>query len=393
MKHRVRPPGTIVSLLTVGLVLAACGASPTDSPDAGDAGGAAESTCDEGNSTEDVFAAVDGQEGDERFDTLLALAEEEPSLFGFYHSGTFTAEIEAFQELTGLEVADFEATSERVMERANAEQQAGRLNSAVILGGDEDVEALYEEGGLADLETTARDLVPDNQQSDSWVSPVVIMMMPAYNTNAVDPADAPKTWEEFFTDFDGRVGIEVTDWQWYAALVQNYFVGQQGMTEDEAIALITEGLQGAQTVDGHTLTASLLASEQYDYVPNVFAHYVPGLAEEGAPVTYEGLSPDMPPVYLQLGVGLTEGTCQAASGLLFLEFLMSAEGQEIIASRDYVAPASSYEGESLLEQYPNAMPGETEPREGQTKAEANQEWIDKYDELLRAIGGTDPITD
>jgi iron(III) transport system substrate-binding protein len=393
MTHRLRPAGTVASLLTAGLVLAACGSAPTDTPAAGGGGdGADAAACEDGNSPQEAYAAVEGQTGDERYETLLALAKEESAPFGYYHSGTFTAEIEAFQEKTGLEVGDFEATSERVMERARAEQEAGRVNSAVILGGDEDMQALYAAGGLADLETTARELVGEEQQAEAWVSPVVIMMMPAYNTKAVNPADAPETWEEFFTEFDGRVGIEITDWKWYAALVQQYFMEQQGMTEEEAIALITQGLQGAQTVDGHTLTASLLASEQYDYVPNVFAHYIPGLQEEGAPVTYDNLSPDMPPVYLQLGVGLTEGTCQAASGLLFLEFLMSSEGQEIIASRDYVAPATSYEGESLLEQYPNAMPGEPVARDGQSPAEANQEWIAKYDELLRAIGGSEPIS-
>jgi iron(III) transport system substrate-binding protein len=393
MHRRPRFARTAAGLLSAGLALTACGESPTDTP-SGDAAAAGEGggECSDGNSPEDVYAEVEGLTGQEYTDALLSLAEEETQPFGYYHSGTFTAEIEAFQEKYGLEVADFEATSERVMERARSEQEAGRINSAVILGGDEDMQALYTEGGLADLESPTREFVGEDQQAESWVSPVVIMMMPAYNTKAIDPAAAPQTWEQFFTEFDGRIGIEITDWQWYAAIVQNYLVGQQGMTEEEAIAMVTEGLQGAQPVDGHTLTASLLASEQYDYVPNVFAHYIPGLQEEGAPVTYDNLSPDMPPFYLQLGVGLTAGTCQAASGLLFIDFLMSSEGQEIIASRDYVAPSSTYEGESLLEQYPNAIPAEPEPREGQSQAEANQEWIDKYDELLRSIGG-EPITD
>jgi hypothetical protein len=38
------------------------------------------------------------------------------------------------------------------------------------------------------------------------------------------------------------------------------------------------------------------------------------------------------------------------------------------------------------------MPGEPVARDGQSPAEANQEWIAKYDELLRAIGGSEPIS-
>src|SRR5687768_15699557 len=103
MHRRPNLVRTAAGLLTAGLVLTACGESPTDSPSGEAAGPADASECADGNSPEEVYGAVEGQTGEEYTETLLSLAEEETQPFGFYHSGTFTAEIEAFQEKYGLE--------------------------------------------------------------------------------------------------------------------------------------------------------------------------------------------------------------------------------------------------------------------------------------------------
>jgi iron(III) transport system substrate-binding protein len=389
MFTRLSVTRTVAPLLSVGLLIAACGSSPTDTEsDGGKAG-----DCSKGHSPQEVYDATKGQSGEEYASTLAKLAKDEQQPFGFYHSGTFTEEIEAFQKkYDGLKVGDFDATSERVMERVRSEKKAGRVGSATVLGGDEDLEALNLEGGLAKLEAPSREFLTEDQQGDTWVSPVGIMAMPSYNSKSLSKDELPKSWEDFFTNFKGEVGIEITDWPWFSAVVTRYLMGEKGMSEKDAIAMVTKGLHNAQTVDGHTLVASLLASKQYDYVPNVYAHYIPGLQADGAPVEYQDLPADMPPTYLQLGIGLTEGTCQAASGLLFIDFLMSKEGQDIIASRNYIAPSSTYEGETLLDKYPNAMPDGPVVKDGQTQQEANDEWAQKYDEVLRTIGGK-PLTD
>jgi iron(III) transport system substrate-binding protein len=389
MHFRLNMARTVAPLLSVGLLVAACGSSPTDTQATGGKAG----DCSNGNSVQDVYAATKGQSGDEYDATLLKLAKDEQQPFGFYHSGTFTEEIEVFEKkYDGLKVGDFEATSERVMERARSEQKAGRIGSAVILGGDRDMDALTAEGGLAKLEAPSREYLKEDQQADTWVSPIGIMAMPSFNTKSLSKDELPKSWEDFLTNFKGKIGIEITDWPWYAGLVTRYLEGEKGMSEEDAIAMVTKGLHNAQTVDGHTLVASLLASKQYDYVPNVYAHYIPGLQADGAPVSYQDLPEDLPPFYHQLGVGVSEGSCQAASGLLFIDFLMSKEGQDIIASRNYIAPASTFEGETLLDKYPNYLEGLPVPKDGQTQQEANEEWAQKYDELLRTIGGK-PLSD
>lgn len=380
---------TLVPLLSVGLLMTAC-SSATDTTSASGKSG----KCTSGHSLDDVYAATKGQTGQQYEDTLYKLAKDEPQPFGFYHSGTFEQEVAAFEKkYSGLKVGDYEATSERVMERAKSEHKAGRVSSAVLLGGDTDLDALAaEDGAIAKLETPTRSYLKKDQQGDTWVSPMGIMQMPTYNAKGMSASDVPKNWVDFFNNFNGKIGIELTDWPWFSAIVTRYLMGEKKMSEKDAIALVTKGLHHAQTVDGHTLVGSLLASNQYDFVPNAYAQYIPDLQKNGAPVKYpDPLPADLPPAYIQLGMGPTTGTCQAASGLLLIDFFMSKEGQDIIASRDYVAPSSTYEGKTLLDQYPNALISKPVLEPGQTEQQADAEWEKKYDDLVRTIGGK-PLT-
>lgn len=367
----------LAGIAALGVALAGCGASPTDTGGPGGGGGA---------DIQSVYAAVAGLTGQQRFDKLLELAKEEGGEVSIYHATDLKPVVEGFEQKTGLHVNDFKATSERVAERLSHEASAGRAGSDIFLVSVEDVPGLRAAGAIAPLDTPALDTVTDEFKADGVVSPLVILLMPSYNTDSVTPADLPRTWEDLFTNFPGRIGIELTDWQWYETLVTKYFVDQKGMTEDQAIALVTDGLKGARTVDGHSLLATLLVSGEFTYAPTQYAQYTASNAATGGPVSYDGLSPDMPPIATgPLPLGLSAGSSHPASGLLFLEYMMSEEGQEVIADMNYVPTASTYPGETLLEKYPNTIfmqeVSSVEP------PEQRQKWQANFDVLLRSIGG------
>jgi iron(III) transport system substrate-binding protein len=366
----------------IGVALAACGDSPTDSAAPAPAIGGEEQTA-----LEAVYAEVDGLEGQERFDKLLELAKAQGDGCGYYHAGNQEKDVAAFQEATGLKIEDFQATSERVAERVVNEDKANQVGSSVILGSAADLTGLVDAGVMAVLDTPALEYVDDRFKTESWVAPISIIEMPTYNTSKVDEQNAPKSWEEFFTEFDGRKGVEITSWPWFATLVQQYFVEQKGMSEEEAMEMISNGLRGASTVDGNTLVPSLLASGEFDYVPNVYAHTVPKLVEAGAPLTYIESNPDMPPSIIALSMGLPRNAPNPACGLLFLEWSLSEDGQNVIASKNYVPTSSTYNGDTLLEQYPNAM-FEKVLVQG---ADVHEEWKAKWDKVLREAGTQAPI--
>jgi iron(III) transport system substrate-binding protein len=378
MTARSRTPRGLAALLAVSLAAVACGSSPTDTHSAG-AGPA-------GAALDDVYAAVAGLTGEPRYEKLLELAKAEGGEVSFYHASDMKPVIAGFEEKTGLRVLDFKATSERVSERLAQEQSVSKPGSDLFLVGVQDTRGLREAGVIDKLDSPVLDTVTDEAKSDGLVSPLVILLMPTYNTDTIKPGDLPTSWEDFFTSFTGRKAIEVTDWQWYATLVTKYFMAQKGMTEDQAKSIISDGLKGAFTVDGHTLQGTLLASGQYDYAPTMYSQYAISQAKAGAPVTYEGLAPDMPPIATgPLPLGLTTGGPHPASALLFLEYMMSDAGQSIIADMNYVPTASSYPGQTLLEVFPNTifMEDVSHP----ASLEERDKWVAEFDVLVRSIGG------
>jgi iron(III) transport system substrate-binding protein len=381
MTVRSIPLRAAAAALGVGVLVAACGSSPTDTAPA------AQPQVEDGSTLEGVYEAVDGLEGQERFDKLVQLAEDAGGSCSYYHVGKQDKDVEAFNERTGLTVEGFQSTAERMAERVSNEQKANQVGSSVILGSLAEIQELQRQGALAQLNTPTTETVEDDFKGDGWVSPIALMQMPTYNTDKLKAEDAPKTWEEFFTSFDGRKAIEITTWPWFATIVQQYFVEQKGMTEEAAIEMIQNSLRGASTVDGNVLVPSLLASGQFDYVPNAYAHAATALEKKGAPITFAETSEDMPPAIFALGMALTANSPNPACGLAFLEWSMSEEGQDVVASKNYVPTASTYGGETLLEQHPNALFQSIDlaPREEQ------EEWRAKFDKMLRDAGTQQPI--
>lgn len=378
MKVRIGSLRGATGLLAVALVVAACGASPADTGGARAAGGGA------GGDLHAVYQAVDGLTGQQRYDQLLKLAKDAGGVVGFYHSGDMKPEVAAFENATGLQVKDFQATAERIDERVNQENQTGQQASDVVLTGGPDIAVLTQYEAVADLKTPTSAYVQQGYTTGTSVSPYAIMEMPTHNTQRTSPNQLPQNWTEFFQKPPGLVGIEITDWHWYEAIVRKYFMDKKGMTEQQAIDLVTSGLKGAQQVDGHTLVANLLASGQYGYVPNLFAHYVPDLQRSGAPISYDNLPPDLPPFVVALRIALTAGGKNPAGGLLLLEWMMGPDGQKVIADQGYVPMSNQFAGDTLLKKYPNAI---QEDFIEDTPQDAKN-WQDKFDVLLRAIGGT-----
>lgn len=366
--------------LLTGVMLAACGASPTDT-----GGGKPASSGSGNNDLQAVYKAVEGLSGQQRVDKLTQLAKDAGGTVGFYHSGDLKPEAQAFEKATGLKVNDFQATSERVMERVSQEQKANQQGSDVVLGGAADMKHLGDQGGLDDLKSPVTDYVGADYKSGHDVSPIAIMDMPTYNTEQVSADKLPKTWEDLFRNPPGRLGIEITDSPWYETIIRKYFMQQKGMSEADAINLVNNAYRGAQQIDGHTLVANLLASGQMAYVANVYAHYVPGLVKSGAPISYDNLSPTMPPFVETLTAGITKGGKNPAGGLLLLEWLMGPDGQKVIAGQGYVPTSNQYQGgQTLLQKYPNAIVQDLYLTDTD---QDNKYWDDKFQALLQFIGG------
>jgi iron(III) transport system substrate-binding protein len=374
MSVRLIRLSSAVGAFGLAVSLAACGSSPTDS-EGGDASGGS------GGSLDEVYQEVDGLEGEERMDRLVELAEENGGKVGWYYVGDMTALIDGFEEATGLSVVDYQTVSEDLAERAGQEFQTDQQGSDLLLGAAVDLETLDGDGVLGTLETPAVEDVDESYTGPNAIAPYANLFATAYNTDLIEPGQEPSSYEELFDGSYGRLGIETGDWYWYQAVVRQYFMDKKGMTEQEAIDLITDGLASASQVEGHSLLAELLASGEYAATPHTFTHSVVPLVEADAPIDFVENSDDIPPVALTNTMGITEGGPNPAGGLALLEWLMSSDGQQIFADLNYLTTSNSFTGESIRDDFPTPLVVDT------GNAEDQQEWQAKYDELLQTIGG------
>jgi iron(III) transport system substrate-binding protein len=311
-------------------VAAACGGDDddggTDAAGGDEAGQEAPAT----PSVQAVYDELEGLEGEARTQRLIELAEAEDADLSYYTSLNVDESapvIEAFSDAYDIDVDLYRASSSTVLQRVIQEADAGFAGADAILLNGPEMAALDDEGLLQPFESPlTEDIVPE-AVFETWAGVYLNLFVAAWNTDRVDEGAAPTSWEDVLTGYDGSLAMELGDFDWFATLVQGYFMDQQGMSEEEAVDVFRQAADGARIVDGHTLMTELLAAGEYDVAASAYHHRVQRLAGEGAPITFE---PAVEPIVIRPnGVGIYRDTDAPATALLFCEFMMS-DAQELL---------------------------------------------------------------
>lgn len=321
-----------LAVAVVGLLIVACGSAPptsaeqatgeSDSPSRS-AGG---ETVDSASALDDVYAAVEGLAGEERRARLLDLSSAEGAELSFYT--TFALEeaepvIAEFEDATGVTVNVYRAPSSSFLQRVLREAEANYKGSDVVSSNGSEMVILEDEGLLAPLSTPADDDMPESYvQSDSWTVNYLNVFTPAWNINAVSPEEAPTTWVE--TLQAENLSLEVTDNAWLMELL-TYLQEEEGMSEEEGIALFEEAAADAVMVDGHSVQNELLAGGEFDVAAATYMHRSEQFVQDGAPIAWE---PAVEPMIASPnGIGIHRDVQHPATALLFIEFMLTDSQQ------------------------------------------------------------------
>ena len=122
----------------------------------------------------------------------------------------------------------------------------------------------------------------------------------------------------------GQVGIVQTAYEWFAVMLQG--IGQQkGMAFISALAK-----QQPQLRNGRTLLAQLVAAGEVNSALAAYSQNFENLKRDGAPVDWVPLDP----VYGNLNpMGLSAKAPRPNAGRLFIDFVLSKGGQEVIRAQ------------------------------------------------------------
>ena len=245
-----------------------------------------------------------------------------------------SALVDAFQKKYELKVTVWRASGEKVIQRAVTEAHAHRFTPDVFESDAVVLEALYREKLLQEFYSPAFKDLPATafQPGHFYVADRFNFFTMVFNTHLVKPEEAPKSYQDLLNPrWSGKLGLEAGDSDWFAAMVKN-------MGEVQGLAYFHRLKENKpQMRKGHTLMAELVAAGEIPIAVALYNHAAERLVKAGAPIEWRALAPTMGRAG---ALGVASNVAHPHAALLWVDFSLSKEGQEVIKSRERV-PASN----------------------------------------------------
>jgi iron(III) transport system substrate-binding protein len=152
-----------------------------------------------------------------------------------------------------------------------------------------------------------------------------------YNTQKVKRSEIPPTYEGFLDPrWKGRIGIEATDVEWMATLVKTWG-NDKGLDYFRKLAAMKPDMR-----KGHILLAELVAAGEVPVGLTMYNSNIESLKRKGAPIDFVAVQPV---AARPQGIGVAKAAPHPNAALLFVDFVLSPEGQKLFESLGRV-PAS-----------------------------------------------------
>jgi iron(III) transport system substrate-binding protein len=237
----------------------------------------------------------------------------------------------AFEKKYGIRVTHWRSGAERIVNRAIAEARAKRNEVDVIETSANRMEMLHRERMLEDFHSPVlREIVPAAfpRSHRQYVADRFAFFVMGYNTNLVKPEELPATYDDLLHPrWTGRVTIEGTDMQWFGAVARS-MGGEKGLAFFRKLAALKPEIRSS-----HILIAQLIAAGEVSFCLNAFNNNLETLKLQGAPVDWKPLQPAFGQAS---SIGVARYATRPHAALLFVEFVLSKEGQEIVKAANRV---------------------------------------------------------
>ena len=274
----------------------------------------------------------------------------------------------AFEKKYGIKVDLWRALSDKVVQRSISEASARRYTVDVVETNGPEMEMLAREKLLAEVYTPysadlPRNAIPPHRQ---WLPDRLNFFVVAFNTQKVHRGELPDSYEGFaHPRWQGRIGIEATDSEWMATLIKTWGA-DKGMAYFRRLAELKPDVR-----KGHVLLAELIAAGEVPVGLTVYNANAESLKRKGAPIDWV---PVRPVVARAQGIGAAAMAPHPHAAVLFMDFVLSREGQQLFESMGRV-PAST-RVKSALNNFPFTL---VEPS---TVLEESAKWEKLWDDFF-----------
>lgn len=225
-----------------------------------------------------------------------------------------------------LKIEMFRAVGERLLTKILTEAQAGRFEFDVVQSAEtqgyflkkRNLLGRYQPPEVKNLQKGFAD--PEGYWAAIYMMPNVI----GYNTRMIKRAEVPVSDEDWLNPkWRGKIGMDGTKPEWFSWKLKR-------MGQEKGLAYMRRlSAQEFRLYSGLTIITGLLAAGEFPLVLNTYLHNAEDAKRKGAPVEWVAQDPVFTK-FQPIGIGAKAPHPNAAK--LFVDFMLSDEGQKIIAS-------------------------------------------------------------
>ena len=299
-----------------------------------------------------LCASASGADSEDRR-KLIELAQKEASLV-FYTSmdaGDARLLTQAFEKkYPGIKTDFYRAGREAVFSRFTVEQKAARYVTDVVSVGEFHTLEMKKQG------LSARYASPEMQAfaaefkdpQSYWTCVYLTVAVLAYNTRRVRVDELPRRYEDLLNPkWKGRMALDANEERWVPGLMQT-------MGRDKAVSFLKALAQQEIYIRrGRSLLTQLLLAGEFDVQIVAYWHEVSRLMKDRAPVGWVGIEPAISGAPQ---ISLVAKAPHPNAGRLFIDFVISAEGQGLIAKLGRVAARPGIKPEGYPEKLKLFLP-------------------------------------
>jgi ABC-type Fe3+ transport system substrate-binding protein len=244
----------------------------------------------------------------------------------------------------GAKAASVHFSGAAIITRLDTEARAGKPISDVVLSGQLGVLALIDKKIAARYRSPQREFYREGlrDKDGQWTAYMTNVMVSAYNTKLVKKDEAPRAVEDLLKPrWKGKLTMDSQSYVWFGTILQH-------LGEEAGLRFMKQlNEQSVSHQRGRRLMTQLVAAGEFDMAVETNLNSVLSFSKQGAPLAFAPIQPYFLSPSL---VFMSANAPRPYTGALFIDYLLSDEGQKIVMSTNRMpahAKVKSPEGQLL----------------------------------------------
>ena len=221
-----------------------------------------------------------------------------------------------------------------IITRVESEMRAGKTAADVIDSGQLGMLALMDKKMMARYRSPERQFFREGfkDKDGYWTAYMANVMASAYNTRLVKKDEAPAKIDDFLKPrWKGKVAMDSQSYVWFGTILQH-------LGEEAGLRFMKRlNEQNLTHVRGRRLASQLVAAGEFDMTVETNLNSVLTFAGQGAPLWF---APIQPMFYSPSLLFLAQGAPHPHAAALFIDYLLSEDGQRVIVANNRMAANS-----------------------------------------------------